>query len=150
MKTPIVGGNRIINGTFGTIWFDGEEVFEIESFEAKVTFEREGVTFAGSLDEDSKITGQSGEGSFVVKRVFSRGLAKFIQMTKDGKDVRSQLIGKLKDPDTLGGQAERVSINNVWFNEFTLMEFEMGANLETEFPFGFTPSSVELIDEITF
>lgn len=150
MKTPIVGGNRIINGTFGTVWLDGEEIFEVESFEAAVTFDREDVTMAGNLDADSKITGQSGEGSFTVKKVFSRGLAKFIQMTKDGKDVRSQLIGKLKDPDTVNGQAERVSIDNVWFNEFTLMQFELGSIIEREFPFGFTPSSVELIDEITF
>ena len=92
MKTPIVGGNRIINGTFGTVWLDGEEIFEVESFEAAITFNREDVTMAGNLDTDSKVTGQSGEGSFTVKKVFSRGLAKFIQMTKDGKDVRSQLI----------------------------------------------------------
>lgn len=150
MNTPQVAGNRVINGTFGTLWLDGEEVFEIESFEAKVSFEREDITMAGNLDADSKITGQTGEGSFTVKKVFSRGLAKFIQMTKDGIDVRSELIGKLKDPDTINGQAERVSIGNVWFNEFTLMEFAMAEKLEREFPFGFTPSSIDLIDEITY
>lgn len=150
MKTPIFTGNRILNGTFGTLWLDGEEIFEIESFEAKITFNRESVTMAGNLDEDSKITGQTGEGNFTIKKVFSRGLAKFVQMTKDGKDVRSQLIGKLQDPDTIGGQGERVSIDNVWFDEFTLMAFEVGSPAESEFPFGFTPSSVNMIDEITY
>lgn len=150
MQTPRVPGNRVLNGTFGTLWFDGEEVFEIEAFEAKTVFNREAVTMAGSLDEDSKIVGQKGEGVFKVKRVFSRGLRKFVEMSKSGKDARSELIGKLKDPDTVGGQTERVSIGNVWFNEFTLMKFEMGQKLESEFPFGYTPSSVEIIDEITY
>lgn len=150
MNTPVITGNRLLNGTFGTLWLDGEEIFEVESFEANIKFERDGVTFAGSLDEDSKIKGQKGEGKFKVKKVFSRGLRKFIEMTKSGKDVRSEFIGKLKDPDTLNGQAERVSIGNVWFDEFTLLAFEMGKIIESEFPFGFTPSSVDLIDEITY
>lgn len=148
METPRYTGNRVINGTFGTLWLDGEEVFDIESFEAKVTFDRESVTMAGNLDEDSKITGQKGEGNFKVKKIYSRGLAKFIEMTKTGIDVRSEIIGKLSDPDTIYGQSERISIGNVWFDEFTLMEFEMGKKLEREFPFGFTPSSIGMIDEI--
>lgn len=148
MKTPRVGGNRVINGTFGTIWWDGEEVFEIEEFEATITFNREEILMAGNMDEDSKITSQAGEGTITVKKVFSRGLQKFLETVKEGKDVRSQLIGKLSDPDTINGQSERISIDNVWFNEVTLMAFSMGEVSEQEFPFGFTPSSVEMIDTI--
>lgn len=148
MEAPRYTGNRVINGTFGSLWLDGELVFDIESFEAKVKFEREGVTMAGNLDEDSKIKGQKGEGKFKVKKIYSRGLKKFIEMSKNGQDIRSELIGKLSDPDTIYKQTERISIGNVWFDEFTLMEFELGKKLETEFPFGFTPSSIELIDEI--
>lgn len=148
MRASKFGGNRVLNGTFGTVWLDGEEIFEIESFEATISFEREDITMAGNLDQDSKITGQVGEGTFTVKKVFSRGFRKFMQMTKDGKDVRSQLIGLLADPDTVEGQQERVSIDNVWFDEFTLMAFEVGSPVEQEFPFGFTPSSAEIIDTI--
>lgn len=148
MKTSQVQGKEVMNGTFATLWLDGEEIFEVESCNASITFNRETLTFAGNLDEDSKVVGQAGEGSFVVKKVFSRGLAKMVQMTKDGKDVRSQLISKIQDPDTRGGQAERVSIGNVWFNEFTLIDFEMGSPIENEYPFGFTPSSVNIIDEV--
>lgn len=148
MNTSKVGGNRILTGTHGTLWLDGEEVFEIESFEATVNFEREDVIMAGNLDVDSKITSQTGEGSLVVTKVFSRGLSKFVGMMKSGKDVRSQLIAKLGDPDALGGQSERISIDNVWFDDFALMQFEMGAVVESEFGFGFTPSSVRIIDQI--
>lgn len=148
MNTVRNAGNRVINGTFGTLWVDGEEVFEIESFEATVSFDREDVTMAGNMDVDSKVISQTGEGSFEVKKVYSRGLDHFMDIIKSGQDVRSQIVGKLKDPDTEGGQAERIAINNVWFNEFTLMNFEMGEVVANEFPFGFTPSSVDLIDEI--
>lgn len=150
MNTPAIRGNRTITGTHGTLWWDGEEVFEIESFEATITFDREEVTLAGNLDTDSKVVGQSGEGTFAVKKVFSRGLSRFIEAVKSGQDMRSQLIGKQQDPDTEGGQAERISIGNVWFNDFTLMNFEMGNIVENEYNFGFTPGSVEVIDEITF
>lgn len=149
MRTTEATGKEVMNGTFATLWVDGEEVFEVESCNAKITFNREALTFAGNLDEESKITGQTGEGSFVVKKVFSRGLANMIEMTKTGKDVRSQLISKIQDPDTRGNQAERVSIGNLWFNEYTLIDFEMGNPMQSEYPFGFAPSSVELIDEVT-
>lgn len=150
MDTPRIQGNQTISGTFGTLWWDGEEVFEIESFEANISFDREDVIIAGNSDVDSKKTAQKGEGTLAVKKVFSRGLSKFIEAVKSGQDVRSQFIGKIQDPDTEGGQAERVSIDNVWFNEFTLMKFEMGEIIDSEYGFGFTPSSVEIIDEITF
>lgn len=148
MNRSRVQGNHTIAGTFGTLWLDGEEIFEVESFEATVTFEREEVTMAGNLDTDSKVVGQTGEGTIAVTKVFSRGLEKFVEMVKSGKDVRSQLIGKIQDPDTRGGQSERISIDNVWFDEFTLMSFEMGDIIEDEYSFGFAPSSIEIIDQI--
>ncbi|MDU5082806.1 phage tail tube protein [uncultured Tissierella sp.] len=141
-----VPGYRQIAGSWGQIWWDGELVFEVESFEAKITAEREDVYQAGSLDTDSKMTGLKGEGSFKVKHVFSRGVLKLLKAWKEGRDVRSQLIGKLGDPDAYG--SERCVINNVWFNELTLMQFEMKQKLEREFPFGFTPSDVDFPDRI--
>lgn len=141
-------GFRQINGSFGQIWWDGELLVEIDSFEAKVTANREDVMMAGSLDIDSKITSLKGEGSFKIKKVYSRGVKSIVESWRNGNDIRAQLVGKLKDPDTIKGQGERVVINNVWFNEMTLMQFELGQKLEREFPFGFTVSDVEFPDEI--
>jgi hypothetical protein len=143
-----IPGNRVITGTFGKLWWDGELIFEVESFEAKITPNREDVQMAGSLDVDSKVTNLKGEGSFKIKKVFSRGIEKLLNAWKRGEDPRSQLVGKLADPDTKGKASERVVINNVWFNELTLMQFEVGQKLEREFPFGFTPSDVEFPDLI--
>lgn len=141
-----VPGYRQIAGSWGQLWWDGELVFEVESFEAKITAEREDVLQSGSLDADSKITQLKGEGSMKVKKVYSRGIKKLLDAWKKGHDVRSQFIGKLDDPDAYG--SERCVIDNAWFNELTLMQFELGQKLEREYPFGFTPSSVDYPDLI--
>lgn len=141
-----VPGYRQIGGSWGQIWWDGELVYEVEAFEAKITAEREDVSQAGSLDTDSKMTGLKGEGSMKVKHVFSRGVNKVVSAWKQGRDIRCQFIGKLADPDAYA--SERCVINNVWFNEVTLMQFELKQKLEREFPFGFTPSDVDFPDTI--
>lgn len=134
-------------GTYGKVWWDGEEVFEIESFEAKIKADRDDVTFADSLDSDSKIKGLKGEGKLKIKKVFSRGKRKFLEAWKSGEDVRSQLVGRVKDPDAVGKQSERIVLNNVWFDDLTLLDFELGKKMEEELSFGFTPSDVDFQDE---
>jgi hypothetical protein len=141
-----IPGYRVINGSFGALWWDGNQVFEVESFELTVTPNREDVNQAGSMDVDSKITSLKGEGKFRVKKVFSRGLTTLLSSWKQGKDPRSQLIGKLADPDSYG--SERVVVDNVWFNQLTLMEFEVNKKLDREFTFGFTASNVSFPDTI--
>lgn len=132
---------RQFNGTYGDVWWDGEKLLDIMSFEAKISVNREDVNQAGDLSIDSKITSLKGEGTIKVKKVYSRGISKFLEAYKSGKDPRSQLIGLLSDPDAFG--KERIIIDNCWFNEFTLMQFEQAKLLEREFPFGFTVSSVK-------
>jgi hypothetical protein len=127
---------RVMSGTFGTLYWDGEPIFEVNSFEAKLKLNRESVTFAGDMMEDSKLTGLAGEFSFKLKKVFSRGQIKIAQAIKAGKDPRSQFIGKISDPDAYG--SERVVLNNCWFGDVTLMSFESGKLLEEELSGGFT------------
>ena len=62
---------RVMSGTFGMLYWDGEPVYEVSSFEAKLKVNRETVTFAGDMTEDSKLMGTAGEWSFKVKKVFS-------------------------------------------------------------------------------
>jgi len=141
-----IRGNRQINGSWGQLWWDGELVFEVESFEAKVTANRETVTIG--MDEDSKLVGLKGEGSFKIKKIFGRGKKKLLEAWKKGEDPRSTLVSKIKDPDTVGNQSERVSIDNVWFDELTLTQFEQAKKLEEEYKFGFTPSDASFMDTI--
>lgn len=139
-------GYRQINGSWGRLWWGGDQVFEVESFELKVTPNREEIKQAGSLDVDSKITSIKCEGSFKVKKVYSRGINSLLKDWKNGRDPRTQLTATLDDPDAFG--AERVVIDNVWFNEMTLMQFELGTKLEREFTFGCTISDIDFPETI--
>ncbi|GAB6086490.1 phage tail tube protein [Alkaliphilus crotonatoxidans] len=139
-------GSRLINGTFGSVWWDGELLADIESFEAKITIDREEINMAGSLSKDSKMLGWSGEGTLKLKKVYSRAQKKIAMAIKEGRDVRSKLVAKLADPDAYGTQ--RVVLYNVWFSEVMLMAFEQKAKLEEDIPFGFSDFDFpDLIEE---
>lgn len=141
-----VTGRNQISGNWGQLWWNGELVYEIQSFEAKVTPNREDVQIG--MDVDSKIISLKGEGTMKVKKVFSRGKKKLLDAWRKGEDPRSKFVYKLSDPDTVGRQVEQGVINNVWFNEMTLSQFEMGQKLEEEYTFGFTPSDADFIETI--
>jgi CheY-specific phosphatase CheX len=104
------------------LYWDGEPVYEVSSFEAKIKIDREDLSFAGKMGKDSKMTGYSGEWSMKIKKVFSRGQAKLAKAIREGNDVRSQFVGKLNDPDAYG--SERLVLQDCWFSELSLMNFE--------------------------
>jgi len=141
-------GRRRWNGSYGRVWWDGLMLFEISKFECKVTADREDVLIGNS--KDSKIVSLTGEGSFTIKSVINRNINRYLEAWKNGHDPRANLVGLIDDPDAVEGQKERCSLDNVWFNELALVNFEKGQVVEKEFPFGFTPedaSFIETIDE---
>ncbi len=141
----IIRGNRTLTGSWGELWIDGEKVFEMSKIELKVTPNREDVQIG--IDVDSKITGLKGEGSYTVKKVYTRTKA-ILESWAKGKDVRCQFIAKLKDPDAVNGQIERWSADNVWHNELPVVNWEKGGIIEEEISIGFTPSDLTNLDEI--
>ena len=135
-----IRGNRTISGAYGELWLDNEKVAELKSIEGKIKAERADVQLGISVD--SKITGLKGEGTVTIYKVYTRG-KKILENWSKGKDVRSRIVTSIKDPDSLKGQEERVSIDNVWFNSIDLVKFSRGEIVEEEIPFGFTPSDVK-------
>ncbi|MCR4719696.1 MAG: phage tail tube protein [Firmicutes bacterium] len=127
---------RVMNGKWGMVYLDGEPVYETDSYEAKITIEREDVDFIGQMAKDSKMTGLTGEWSLKVKKVFSRGAQLLSEKIKKGQDVRIQIISKIDDPDAYG--SERLVIENAWFNGLTLQKFENSKIIDEEFSGGFT------------
>ena len=139
-------GRRRWNGSHGKGWWDGELLFEIESFECKVTADREDVLIGNS--KDSKIVSLTGSGTLTIKSVINRNINAYLEEWKNGHDPRATLVGLLDDPDAVDGQKERVSIDNVFFNELALMNFKKGEVVEKEFPFGFTPEDAKFIETV--
>lgn len=139
-------GRRRWNGSHGRVWWDGELLFEIAKFEAKVTADREDVLIGNS--KDSKITSLTGEGSFTIKSVINRNINRYLEEWKNGHDPRATLVGLIDDPDAVEGQKERSIIDNVWFNELVLLAFEKGQVVEKEFTFGFTPQDASFVETV--
>ncbi|MGL4998263.1 MAG: phage tail tube protein, partial [Cetobacterium sp.] len=104
-------GNEILTGSYGQMWIDNQKVAEFKEVEAKVTADREDVIIG--ISKDSKIVSLSGTGSFTLEKVYTRANDVLKDWVK-GKDKRVKLTFKLEDPDSVGGQIERVTLDNVW------------------------------------
>ena len=149
-------GRRRLAGNYGRVWIwrddddraagevssalDETLIFEIKSFNATISVEREDVWVG--ISKDSKAVGYTGEGEIVIDKVFDRGFHNLVDLWQKGHDTRFVIVASLTDPDAIGNGEERVRIANVWINEVDLLRFEKGAVTEATLPFGFTPSDV--------
>ena len=141
-----IKGNRTLTGTWGEVWVDGEKIFVLQKIEIKVEVNREDVQIG--MDVDSKMTGLKGSGTLSVKKATTRAKTVMDNLTA-GKDVRCQIIANLKDPDALDGQIERWSVDNVWWNTIPVANWETGTPVQDDWEFGFTPTDLKNLDEIT-
>lgn len=141
-----IQAKRQINGTFGAVHLNGIHFADIEEFKADIDIDRKTGQWAGSLGEDSKITGTKGSGSFKFKKVYSREIAMILPIIKTGKDFRPMLVTELKDPEAYG--AERCVIAEIWFNNLPIIDFKVGDLVNKEIKFGFNPDNVEFEDII--
>lgn len=139
-----IKANKVINGTFGSVWVNGEKWQDIESLELKVTIEYEDVNLSEDLATHKKINGWTGEGSMSVKKVYSRGANLLAKATKAGQIPEITIVSKLADPDSYG--TERISVSEVTFNEFLLTKFEQKTLGTEELSFNF--ADFDLLDTI--
>lgn len=128
--------NRIISGTFGEIWLDGDKIAECMGMEAKVEVEKEEIPICGKLGVDSKVIGYKGTGSIKLYKVNSRLAIKLSDAIKAGQNPKFQILSALNDPASYG--AERVVIKDASFNDLTLANWEVKNKGEVEAPFTFT------------
>ena len=135
---------KVINGTFGAVWINGEKLFDLESIELKVNIEWEDVYFPEETGKQRKFIGWTGEGSLVVKKIFSRGTGMLAKGVKSGQMPEFTITTKLADPDAYG--TERVSVSDATFNEFLLAKVEQRALLTEELGFEF--ADFDIIEEI--
>lgn len=117
-----VGSERVINGTFGELWINGEYMAETIGLEAKVSLEKTEVNQCGSLAKGYKVTGIDGKGTVKLNKVSSFFIKLLSKNVKAGKTTSCTIISKLEDPDALG--TERIQLNNCVFDELTLANWE--------------------------
>lgn len=141
MARTVDSAKRVMSGTHGELWCDGEKIAEVSEFQAKVTKNKETVIFCGQIMEDSKMISARGAGSMTIFHVDSGFLEKEQDIQK-GVDRRYTLVSKLDDPDSWG--AERISLSNVSFDELTLADW--GAAKLGSITQPFTFSAYDLLD----
>lgn len=131
----MIDERRVMSGTWGSLWMDGDLVGECYGFQAKVTLDKETVYMCGNNWAGHKVKNVSGSGSVRLRKVSSFMARKIANDIRQGKDPRFVIISKLADPDVFG--AERVAVKNVSFDDLTLADWEANALGNVECPFTF-------------
>lgn len=136
--------SRVMSGTFGEAWLDGEQLAECYGLQAKISYNKETVAMCGKMMQDKKVKSIEGKGSIRLHKVSSRMIKLLGDKIRNGQEVRCTIISKLADPDAWG--AERVVLKNVSFDDLTLVDWEADTFGKTEHPFTF--SDFEMLDTV--
>ena len=128
--------NKIIRGSFGAEWLDGEELGSVKSFEAKVTLEYEDVDIMGELGKSKRYMGFTGEGTMTLHKIDSTIGKLLADGIRNGNMPDFKIVAKLDDPTAYG--AERVELTGVTISELMALKFENKALREEEVPFNFS------------
>ena len=140
----VLDPNKVINGTFGEVWLDGDFMQEVFGLEAKVELQKEEIPLVGSVATHHKYMGYNGTGTIRFHKVSSRIGQKIGESIKRGVNPSFEILSSLDDPAAYG--AERILIKGVTFDDLTLANWEAKAKGEIEAPFTFT--DWEYLDEI--
>ena len=135
---------RVVNGSKGKMYLDGEYVAMVTSLSAKVAWNKETVYVDGTIMEDQKTISGKGTGSVEMEKVSSFMQQKIGEAVRSGRDVRFTILSDLNDEDAYG--AERVEIPNVSFDEVDLVNWSKGKKVTGTYPFTF--SDWTIIDAI--
>jgi hypothetical protein len=140
-----VDGKRVINGTFGEMWLDGDQASETNALKAEITKQKSKIIIPGQLATDTKTTSIECKGTVKLLKVSSRMIQKCNDDLQAGKETVSTIVSNLADPDAWG--AERIAILDAKFDSLTLIDWEAGKTGEESIPFTFT--KWKLLDTIT-
>ncbi|KNF07170.1 protein of unknown function DUF2001 [Gottschalkia purinilytica] len=127
--------NRVVSGTFGSVWMDGEYAEECFGLEARIEINKEEVPICGRIMQGHKMMGASGTGTIRFHKVNSRMAKKLSDALKTGYNPEIEILSELNDPASYG--AERVLIKGITFDDLTLANWEANARGEIECPFTF-------------
>lgn len=127
--------NRVINGTWGQIWYDGEYMAEVKSFKAEVSYKKTAVSQVMKMADGQKITGLEPKGEFKLHHVNDSVMKKEQAAVKAGKTPTHTIISNVDDPDAVG--AERAAYYNCVLDKMILADFEQGKLGERSYAFTF-------------
>jgi Protein of unknown function (DUF2001). len=127
--------SEVINGSYGQIWLDNEEVGEVLSFKATVTPKTEAVSQIGKLVDGTKIVGLECKGDLKANKINSRFIKLLSDDFRKGKTNTFTIISKLSDPDSKG--TERVALKGCTFTDLDITNWENKKLTEESMSFNF-------------
>lgn len=127
--------NKVINGTFGKLVFDGNVVSATKACQAKLEFDTEEIFIPDNLIAQNVVNKASGKGSITIYKIDSMMHKAVGEALKKGETPYFTIISSLRDPKAYG--YETVVLNHVLFNDLTLFDWERAKNGEIECPFVF-------------
>lgn len=136
--------SKVINGTYGTVWVNGQLWAEVDKLDAKITPKYDVVNFANDPAVFQKGVGWESSGTMTIKKVYSRVQNAAASEIRKGKFPRFEIVSKLADPDAYG--AQRVALHDVTFDEVQLIKFDQKTLEDETIPFKF--SDYEMLDTI--
>lgn len=136
--------NRVLVGTNGYVWLNGELLANIKKVEIKVSGSFEEVSVCGFYGTHAVYTGWTGEGTLTLQKVNSTQAKLIGDAYKSGVMPELKIITKLTDQETK--KSERMSISDVVFTEFNIANFESKGLIEEAIPFKF--SDYEILETI--
>lgn len=143
MATSNFSAKRIPNGTYGSVWIDGERIAECYGCQGKVQVNTETINLCGQFMEAQKAASAKGTGSLMLYKVDS-GMIRRMERVQDGQVPECTIVSKLADPDSAG--AERIAYYGVQFSDVTLADWQAATSGKVTAPFTFT--RYELLDAI--
>jgi hypothetical protein len=135
----------VLSGSFAEIWVDGNRIAEASGIQMTVKLIRSEVQIG--MDVDSKITGCRGEGQLRLRQVFSR-FFDVVENAAAGADLRVTITTALNDPDSMNGEEERYSVDNVALDSLPLVNYATGKVNEQIIPFRFLPGDLKQLSAI--
>lgn len=120
---------NIINGTNGKLYVNGVRYANIKSFELKATLNYEEVDINGNLAKQYVYTGYALSGTMSLHKVNSHNANLVKDGMKTGVMPDIKFVASVNDPN-FDGQ-DRVEVEDVTFDEVTLLAFE-NAQVGTE------------------
>lgn len=129
---------KVLNGSFGKMYHDGEWLTNITSAQATVEISKEEIRIAGSRWVGHKQISLSGSGTMTGYKITNEMAKKIGQIRYDSQGAFvTELVMKLDDPDS-NEALMWVRLKGVQFDSIPILNFEVGSIVEEETPFTFT------------
>lgn len=126
---------QVMNGTWGSVWFDGEQLAQVISCKAEVGIKTTEILQARNLISGQKLTALEPKGEIKLHHINSFVAKKVSKKLKEGKIPKHTIITYVNDPDAIG--SEKVTLYGCIIDKLLLADWEIGKNSEESYSFTF-------------